>query len=213
MTEEEFKSLEIGDRIVAETGFNFWSGPERVLIRQMSLGGYFIIDRVEKNEVWVDKRILNETITFNVLECPHLKLWREEENMYSGAITEAVKANDLETVKFLVRKGAKLQSYHLSEAIEKNNLVIASYLIEQGVNDEGNCLFNALYTGNIKAVEMLIQSGIRFPKGSVFRSGTKAQDNLLKIIEFLIEKAYPVVKEEKKVVEEESKGPNFLVDL
>jgi ankyrin repeat protein len=83
----------------------------------------------------------------------------------------AIQSGDLETVKFLIDKGAKLnwqtpgQDSALILAIKENQLNLVKYLIKKGVNVNSltwhgeSVLMIAARMGNIKVVKLLVNSG------------------------------------------------------
>ena len=70
-------------------------------------------------------------------------------------LNSASENNNLETVKYLVKKGATELNGALVNAAYKNNLEIVKYLVQKGATDLDSALFFASENNNLEMVNFL----------------------------------------------------------
>ncbi|AYP74063.1 ankyrin repeat protein [Fowlpox virus] len=117
----------------------------------------------------------------------------------------AIKASNLELIRFLVEHGAdierrneKEQDPNIIEAVEKGNLEVVRYLIDSGIDinkpSAYNCrlaIHHAILVGHYKMVKLLLERGsnpftLYHDSTSLISVATQAKKNRLKIIKLLL---------------------------
>lgn len=81
------------------------------------------------------------------------------ESMYSCALDVAVDQGDVDVVRYLVSKGAKIKTKHLTQALKRDHIDLLQFLKRQGANlpKDSALLFTAVYDGNLEGTRLLLQ--------------------------------------------------------
>jgi ankyrin repeat protein len=99
----------------------------------------------------------------------------------------AANNDNLETIKYLIEKGATDLSTALYNATENNNLEIVKYLVEKGATELNNALSNAAYNNNLEIVKYLVEEkGATNLNNALYYAA--ANNNSLEVVKYLIEK-------------------------
>jgi len=100
-------------------------------------------------------------------------------------VVHAVKVNNLEMVKYLEKKGAYIGDDAVSEAVEKNNLEMVKYLVEKGAKTSENNVIRAIFNNNLEITKCLVEK-IKNTGDSKFTVYWAIQNNNLEIIKYLL---------------------------
>ena len=131
---------------------------------------------------------------------------RREEKQYksfspSDFLDSACEAGHLDILKYLIRQGADINSYHgnpLLCAIKKDRVEIVKYLIFMGVNfhrNEEEALMTACKKGNLEIVKILVEAGADVNADNHFSIVSACYNGSLEVVKYLVEKGCPVVSD------------------
>jgi ankyrin repeat protein len=98
------------------------------------------------------------------------------------AISNAIETNNLDLVKYLVEKGAKIVFDAVSNAAVTGNLELVEYLIKKGAKIGGYAVSNAAVTGNLDLVIYLIEKGGEIGKYAISNAASKGNLDIVKYL-------------------------------
>ena len=136
------------------------------------------------------KYLLGDEVRNKQGDIVKLPIWMKPWPIDSWAVKQAVERNNLEMVKYLIGKGAKIDPTAIGNAAKINNLEMAEYLIGKGAKINNTAIGNAAQNNNYKMVDYLVTSLIE--KGSKINDNTAvanaAQNKNLEMVKYLVGK-------------------------
>ena len=108
-----------------------------------------------------------------------------------NTIDYAIKNGEIQLLKDLVKKGAKISTYDFSSAARSGNLNIVKYLIKKGANIGNNVVSLAAANGHLKIVKYLVEKGVEIDDWAVSNA---AENGRFDIVKYLVEKGADVTE-------------------
>jgi len=103
-------------------------------------------------------------------------------SFYNCIINTFIKNGDLDIVKYLVEKGAKIDESSVSYAARNGNLELVKYLVEKGAKIGFDAVSYAAGNGNLELVEYLLEKGATLGNDTVDDAVRSGNLDLVKYI-------------------------------
>lgn len=227
LPEEKYKDVPIAN-VLRKQGYLWYA--ENALDEAVNNGRTDIVKYLIKQRIRKFSKVLGQAAKIGNMEMVRSlvdqigELTRIKKGAFDEAAYRAVLEGNLNILKYLVEKGARINVYHgdmyspqhnlLSAASSLGSLEIVKYLVEQGVDihDRNNIGFKeAVLNGHIEIVKYLVEQGANIHYQNEIALYDATWKGHFEIVKYLVEQGADIHAQEERVLIAASRGGDLEI--